>query len=130
MLCKHILLVEDDFDSRQIFLDTLRDIAPTCACDTANNGVEAIEYLHHKVPDLIITDLNMPKIDGLEFIEEVKKIPVTVPLVIWSSASLEENLAVRLGINGAVEKPATYKDLYALIQRMVNYCGLSSVVGL
>lgn len=125
MLCKHILLVEDDLDSRQIFLDTLRDIAPTCACDTANDGVEAIEYLHHHVPDLIITDLNMPKIDGLEFIRETKKMLLHVPLIIWSNSSLDENLAARLGINGAIEKPATYNDLCSLIQRMVSFCGLS-----
>ncbi|PZF71305.1 response regulator [Taibaiella soli] len=125
MLCKHILLVEDDLDSRQIFLDTLKDIAPGCACDTANNGVEAIEYLHHNRPDLIITDLNMPKIDGLEFIKVIKKMLLSIPLVIWSTSSLDINLASTLGVNGAIEKPSNYNDLYSLIQRMVTCCGLS-----
>lgn len=125
MLCKHILLVEDDLDSRQIFLDTLKDIAPGCACDTANDGVEAIEYLRRHRPDLIITDLNMPKVNGFELIESIKEILVSIPLIIWSSSSIDENLAVKLGVNGAIEKPSTYNDLYSLIKRMVYSCGLS-----
>jgi len=125
MLCKHILLVEDDLDSRQIFLDTLKDIAPSCACDTANDGVEAIEYLHHHRPDLIITDLNMPKVNGFELIESIREILVSIPLVIWSTSFIDENLAVKLGINGVVEKPSTYNDLCLLIKRMVYSCGLS-----
>lgn len=125
MLCKHILLVEDDLDSRQIFLDTLKDIAPGCACDTANDGVEAIEYLRRHRPDLIITDLNMPKVNGFELIESIKEILVSIPLIIWSSSSIDENLAVKLGVNGAIEKPSTYNDLYSLIKRIVYSCGLS-----
>ena len=72
-----ILLIDDDSDDNEYHEIILRKLAITEKIDIAINGVEAIKYLKTKdrvPPELIFLDINMPKMNGWEFLEEYKNI--------------------------------------------------------
>jgi len=74
-----ILLVDDDSDDNEYHEIILRKLAITDKIDIAINGVEAIKYLKTKdrvPPELIFLDINMPKMNGWEFLEEYKDLDV------------------------------------------------------
>jgi CheY-like chemotaxis protein len=72
---KRVLLVDDDEDDRDFFLSVLDVIDASLKCHTAENGSVALQYLiQQKVrPDVIFLDLNMPVMNGKQFLAEVKK---------------------------------------------------------
>ncbi|MBK8364351.1 MAG: response regulator, partial [Bacteroidetes bacterium] len=74
-----ILLIDDDSDDNEYHEIILRKLAITEKIDIAINGVEAIKYLKTKdrvPPELIFLDINMPKMNGWEFLEEYKDLDV------------------------------------------------------
>src|SRR5262245_16732676 len=74
---KHILLIDDDKDELTIFLDALREVpdGDGFKCTFANSSLNAVEMLKFLVPDFIFIDLNIPRMNGLEFINFVRKQP-------------------------------------------------------
>ncbi len=127
---KRILLVEDDEDHAELISDVLReDNAKEIKTEVTlkKDGQEAIDYFQEtdidssvgKEPqiDLIILDLNLPKIDGMEVLKFIKKNPkyCSIPVVILSTSSNQETIdeAYKNGANGYFTKPSTYKDLIA-----------------
>jgi CheY-like chemotaxis protein len=94
---KNILLIDDDADDRELFCEALEMIAPDFLCHTALNGKRAVAALAKKelaVPDLIFLDINMPMMNGWQFIsflkqqEEYREIPV----IMYSTSSHPEDL--------------------------------------
>jgi CheY-like chemotaxis protein len=87
----NILYVEDDRDILENISEILEDL-----CDrliTASNGKEALElFNHHGDIDLIITDINMPEMNGLELISEIKNIDENIPILITSANSDHDHL--------------------------------------
>ena len=74
-----ILLVEDNEGDVEMTKLAFRDNAPACRISVANNGIDALDFLHKRekfadapTPQLILLDLNMPKMDGKRFLEVVK----------------------------------------------------------
>jgi CheY-like chemotaxis protein len=92
-----ILLIDDDDDDQFIFLTALENVAPDSHCDIANNALEAFQYLHTRVetPDMIFLDLNMPLMNGFEFLLILKNDPrfSLVPVIIFSTSDNPEDLA-------------------------------------
>jgi CheY-like chemotaxis protein len=93
----------------------------------ANNGEEALTILKVKefIPDIIVLDLNMPKMNGIEFIrilkadEYLKYIPV---IILTTSNNRKDVLeCYRIGIAGYLIKPLKYKDYESLITRLIEY---------
>ena len=71
------LLVDDDLDDQEVFLMTLEKINKNIECLTANNGVEALSLLKAQnsfVPDYIFLDVNMPKMNGIECLKNLKEL--------------------------------------------------------
>ena len=120
---KKILVVDDTRD----LLDNLREMLQMEGYDvaTATNGLEALEQLKNEVPDLIITDLVMPKMDGFTFIREVKKQNKLrgIPILIFSAKPMEEEgkRIAELGADSFVLKPSSTEvfldSVTALISR-------------
>ena len=85
-----ILLIDDDADDQFIFKDALTEIAAGIECVTANNGLEALDYLKTTVPNpsLIFLDLNMPFMNGFECLERIKKenLLKEIPVVIFTTS--------------------------------------------
>ena len=78
-------------------------------------------YKKHK-PDLIITDISMPVMDGLEMIGHIKKIDPNVKVVVMSAYSIKEYFleAIDLGVRGYLIKPVEAKKLFSLIDELAS----------
>ncbi len=86
------------------------------------NGLEGLNlYKEHK-PDLIITDISMPIMDGLEMIRHIKAITPDIKVIVMSAYSIKEYFleAINLGVNGYLIKPVEAKKLYALIDELAG----------
>jgi len=100
-----VLYVEDETDLRHALSETfsrhLREVYP------AKDGKEAIELLEVHTPDLVITDIYMPVMDGLELAEYLKQNYPNLPIIILSAFSNTEDMrkAINLGVDGYVNKP-------------------------
>ncbi|MFU8845025.1 MAG: response regulator, partial [Bacteroidales bacterium] len=115
-----VLFVEDDDLLRAIYeriLDKLVD-----RLYIASNGKEGIEAYHTHHPDMIITDIMMPVMDGLEMVEEIRKINRDVRLVILSAYGEAEYFmdAIKIGVNSFLLKPVETKKLISLVQELAN----------
>lgn len=94
---KHkVLIVEDDIDDQIIFTEILNDIDPSFETACVGNGAEALDYLEstNTLPSLILLDLNMPLMNGYDFLEKMKKILVfkNIPVVIFSTSSAVKDI--------------------------------------
>ena len=89
---------------------------------TVGSGVEALDRMEQDSPDLVVTDLVMPEIDGLQVVEEVKRRWPAVPVVLMTSSGNEEiaSEALKRGAAGYVSKSRLEKDLVNTVQNLLN----------
>ncbi len=115
---KNVLIVEDSRAIRSMIRVALEEAGDFFAVE-AGNGFEALKTLPSKRFDLIITDINMPDINGLELIGYVKGNPAYqgIPLVIVSTEKSEEDKkrGMALGAAGYVVKPFKKEELVAAV---------------
>ena len=91
----------------------------TLAC----NGKEVKEYLNSSLPNIIVSDIMMPYLSGLELVDYVRKdLNSTIPIIIISSAGNEENVltAFELGANDFISKPVSPSELLVRVGRELN----------
>lgn len=93
----HVLLVDDDADDREIFTWTLNSIYPSAVIDTAIDGENALEKLKQWVyrPDIIFLDLNMPKMNGFDFLQHIRRVDKwrELPVIVYSTSSNPRDMA-------------------------------------
>jgi two-component system response regulator len=130
-----ILLVEDHPLELELTLRPLRDMGPDTHVEVARDGEEALDFLlgrggfRHRLaaplPRLVLLDLQLPKLDGLEVLRSVRANARTcmVPVVILTSAADPRQLAqcYQLGANSCVQKPVKYDEFSAAIQTVARY---------
>lgn len=117
-----LMLIDDDLDDQEIFAMLIEQIFPGGLCTFSNNGVSALEKLNNEpgfLPDAIFLDLNMPLMDGLECLGELKKIAKLhkVPIFIFSTSkegSIVEQ-CLRLGASGFIKKDHNLDHLRSTI---------------
>lgn len=104
-----ILLVEDNEDDIVIIQEVFADMELTAIISTVRDGEEALAYLRRegkytvaRMPDIVLLDINMPKMNGYEVLERIKKEPrlQSLPVIILTMSQREED-AVRAYTNGA-----------------------------
>ena len=106
------LIVDDSSVMRKIVERSLRQagIEPLVVFE-AGSGIEGLEILKSKTVDLILSDINMPSMDGLEFVRQLRfqKLAPEVPVVMITSESSEEHVkqAIQAGAKGYIRKPFT-----------------------
>jgi CheY-like chemotaxis protein len=86
----NILLVDDDADDQLFFLDAISAIDKSVHCDVANNGLEAMMRLNSaSLPGVIFLDLNMPKMNGYECLQQIKTSDVfrQIPVIIFTTTN-------------------------------------------
>lgn len=119
-----ILIVEDSGTMRSLIIQALEDLDPDAKIDEAQNGFEALRMLPRAPYDLILTDINMPEINGLELVSFVKgsEIYREIPLVIVSTEGSERDRAkgLELGANGYLVKPFVPGELQALVSDLLE----------
>ena len=111
MRFRNLMIVDDDEDDREFFIEVIQNIDDKMVCITAENGQEAIDKLtngRHR-PDVIFLDLNMPLMNGRQFLMEIKKhaqlahIPV---VILTTSSDLHTKVETkRLGALDFITKP-------------------------
>jgi len=130
-----ILLVEDNPSDVELALRALRSDSLAPHVEVARDGVEALDFIfgagadaHHRTPDeprVILLDLKLPKVDGLEVLHRVKSDPRTrqIPVVVLTS-SQEESDVVRsyaLGVNSYVVKPVDAEQFTECVRDLGLY---------
>jgi PAS domain S-box-containing protein len=118
-----ILIVEDDVNSRILLERTL--LSQGYAVDSAANGVEALKMANLSPPDLIVSDIMMPEMDGFELCRKVKTDERlrTIPFVFYTATFIEpkdEKLAISLGASDFLLKPMSPEDLFRAIKEIIN----------
>lgn len=120
-----ILVVEDELLSRTVIVATLQSYGFNCIA--AENGQQALELLTLNPCDLILTDLNMPIVDGVEFIRIVRQREALIgdkkpiPIVVLSAQRGEAiNATVELGISEYFIKSVSFDKLVAKLQYLLG----------
>jgi len=120
---KRVLVVDDSSTTRALIASTVEDMEGFETIQ-APNGFEALKLLPQQTFHLIITDINMPDINGLEIVHFVKKHPHyrTIPLIIVSTEGSDEDIAkgLKLGAAAYVTKPFQPDVLQTTIRRVVT----------
>lgn len=120
---KNVLIVEDSRAIRSMIRVAVEEVGGFFAVE-ASNGFEALKTLPTRPFDLIITDINMPDINGLELIGFVKSNPAyrDIPLIIVSTEKTDEDKkrGIALGAFGYVEKPFKKEDLTAVVKKAIE----------
>jgi len=129
------LLAEDDLGDQELIRRAFASNKIRNDLHIVGDGEQALDYLHKRGaysgvdtaprPDLILLDLNMPKIDGRGVIKEVKATPNlrSIPIVVLTTSQQEEDIlrAYDLGVNSYITKPVTMQNLISLIDKLEEY---------
>lgn len=100
----HVLVVEDDADLRELCAEILADAG--YAVSEASDGAEGLARLRERMPDLIVLDLRMPRVDGYEFLRRMRSLQVRPePAVVVVSAVANPDQLRQLGPLRLVAKP-------------------------
>ncbi|HSG67171.1 MAG TPA: response regulator, partial [Bacteroidales bacterium] len=123
-----VLLVEDDRLSLMIYSEFIRKVVSDVY--TAADGQQGIDVYREKMPDIIITDIMMPGMDGLEMIREIKKINSQVKVIMISGHSEVDYFirSIDLGVDGYLLKPIDNVKLKGKIQELGENIMLSKKV--
>ena len=126
-----ILLVDDDPEDRSIIIDALIDLDASDSISCAENGEAAMirlnEYAElNSFPCLIILDLNMPKLNGIQTLQRLKADPRynEIPVVIYSTSinPMEKEACMNLGAQLYVTKPTSYRESLDIARIFLGMC--------
>ena len=130
-----ILLVEDDPQDVRLTLRALRNARLANQIEVARDGEEALDFLfcrgayssrspNHQ-PKLVLLDLKLPKVDGLEVLKEIKSRPETraIPVVVLTSSREDQDIiaSYRLGVNSYIQKPVDFDQFRETIKTLGLY---------
>ncbi len=131
---KPILLVEDDNVDIMTVKRALKDLKIQNQLVCAANGEEALEYLQNNdnsKPSIILLDLNMPKMNGIEFLQIVKadEILKKIPVVVLTTSSQHQDIdeCFRFNVAGYIVKSLDYADFTETIHTLNQYWSLSKL---
>ena len=118
-LDKSFLVVDDSGTMRQLIVMTLHKMGGTSIKD-ATNGKVGLEKLETSMPDIVLTDIDMPEMNGLEFIEHARAKYASLPIVILSThgddATRDKGLV--LGANDYLTKPLSGTKLMDVLEKL------------
>ena len=132
MTPRSILLVEDNAGDVRLTREALREADVAAALIAVPDGEQALAFLRREGehadagrPDLILLDLNLPKVDGREVLEKIKSDPKLrrVPVIALTSSTREEDVvrAYDLGVNTFISKPVKFEDFIRVIATIRDY---------
>lgn len=124
---KLYFIVDDDPDDQELFIEALKELDELCTCITAFNGQEALQKLVNEVPslpDFIFLDLNMPRMNGKQFLAEIKKIKTiqNIPVIIYSTSIEKTDIldTIQLGAVYFLQKPNRFDDLKMALANIIS----------
>ncbi|MBN1698459.1 MAG: response regulator [Spirochaetales bacterium] len=135
-----ILLIEDNEDHIEHTIDALKEVGLVNQVKVVKDGEAAIDYLYRRNtysdpvlsprPDLILLDVKLPKIDGFEILDRIKKDSElkTIPIILLTTTSNREDIdrGARLGTNDYIIKPVEYEIFIQKVKGLGKYWALIS----
>ncbi len=128
---RHIVLVEDDARDAELTLEALKSFNLANNLVHLKDGAEALDYVHRRgvfadrppePPGLLLLDLKMPKVGGVEVLREMKGDPElkTIPIVVMTSSRENHDLfeCYRLGVNAYVVKPVKFVEFVDAVKQI------------
>lgn len=117
---RKILVVEDEVEIREILVSLLKEKTPEVIA--AENGAAALEWLKKETFSLIVSDINMPVMNGLTFYSEAKAMGVQTPFVFVTAFGDQDNMlsALRLGAFDFIKKPFDDEDVNQVVDRAME----------
>ncbi len=127
-----VLLVEDNEDDIELTLEALKESKVKSDIHVVNDGEAAIQFLRNEDgyasaprPDLILLDLNLPKMDGKEVLKKVRQDPelTDIPIVVLTTSQNEEDIlkAYRLHANCYISKPVDFRRFSEIIRHIEGF---------
>lgn len=118
-----IMVVDDEASSREIVTRALRPLGHEIAA--VHDGEAALWELEHLKPDLLIVDLQMPRMGGWEFIEQLRHTPEwrNIPVLVLSASStfLDKHVTARIaGVDAYMTKPFKLQDLSDKVEQLLE----------
>jgi two-component system response regulator len=127
---KTILLVEDNADDEQLTLRAMRQSEVPNIIRVARDGAEALDQLFgpnagNRLPDLVLLDLKLPKVSGLEVLQKIRAEEKTrgLPIVILTSSDEERDIveSYSLGANSYIRKPVDFDEFIDAVRQLGLY---------
>ena len=141
MDAKKILMAEDDSRDIELALLALEEYNLSNQVIVASNGVEALDYLYRRNayserapgnPVVVLLDLKMPKISGLEVLRQIKGDPVlkTIPVVVLTSSNEDRDIveSYKLGVNAYCVKPVAFEKFVSVVRQLGLFWVLTNEV--
>ena len=127
-----LLMAEDDPEDRMLVQKAFDLARLANTLTVVSNGEELLAYLRREGPyraaerpDLLLLDLNMPRMDGREALRVIKADPElrTIPVVVLTTSSADEDIvrSYDLGVNSYIEKPVTFDKLVEVVKALGRY---------
>jgi two-component system response regulator len=130
-----ILLVEDNADDIEITRGAFRKSLVANELSVVRDGEEALEYLFHegryaepgeaRLPDLVLLDLNLPRINGIEVLQRIRAADhlAALPVIMLTSSQREEDIiaSYRFGSNTYISKPVQFADFLKALEILGEY---------
>lgn len=122
-----ITLADDDEDDRLFFTDAFEELKINTIVNTVNNGKELLSFLNHHetvLPNIIFLDLNMPILNGIDCLKEIKSNDKfkDIAIAIYSTSSSDQDVenTFVLGANIYIKKPSNFNDLKKILSDVVT----------
>jgi CheY-like chemotaxis protein len=130
-----VVIAEDDPDDRLLIKDALKEANPSVEVYFVVDGAEMLDYLYHRGkyernenlphPELVLLDLNMPRVSGMEVLREIKQDQAlrSIPVVVLTTSRSPEDVALsyELGGNGFITKPDSFTKLVEIMDNLDRY---------
>ncbi|WP_111980425.1 response regulator [Algibacillus agarilyticus] len=127
----HILLVEDDEDDVYLFKKAFATLKQNCQISDLSDGCTFVEYglkcqkNPELLPDIILLDLNMPKLDGRQALEKIRTLALfqTTPIIIYTTSESPDDieLCYALGAASFITKPYAFEKLVSILTKIMDY---------
>ncbi|WP_276372857.1 response regulator [Chryseolinea sp. H1M3-3] len=122
----HILIIDDDEDDRELLTIAIHEVDPSIHCAMARNGEEALhglKVMEFPKPHVIFLDLNMPRLNGDQFMNELRKDRELhdIPVVIYTTSKLKEDAEKMraLGASDFLTKPTSFNELCRSVKEIL-----------
>ncbi|HYF68790.1 MAG TPA: response regulator [Ohtaekwangia sp.] len=122
----YILVIDDDADDFEFFLNALKLVKPAARCQHLKSGLSALKFLQKltEQPNLIFLNINMPKMNGTEVLIALKSDPKLkdIPVIMWSTTTSEKEKSAfkKLGAVHFLTKPTELSVLMSSLKGLVN----------
>jgi YesN/AraC family two-component response regulator len=119
-----ILAVEDSQSAREIMASILAIKFPNISFYFADNGKSGLDLYHEHSPDIVITDINMPEMDGIQMCEQILRVNSEIKLIVLTASreksAQEMFISIGTRIHHYISKPLNYNEFFNTIEQCLD----------